>query len=228
MLSPASTAAAPVDAGVAQARLETAVTLARRQVLMRRVLPLAGLAAVAVAAAGVGFSRDVSPLAPAAPVARLLLATARGPGARHVRADHGVVAQWQRAGLPHGGAVADAPSLGLRDGASRRRRIWGRTSSPPPSRRTAGGLPFYAASEQSVKRISIQGGAALRVCDSQAVSLDWDASGILVARGSGGVIRCNPAGGPPEQLVKVEAGETVPQRLRYCLEETHCCSRSRV
>ena len=50
----AGTAAAPVDTGAEQARLETAVALARRDVLMRRVLPLAGLAAVAVAAAGVG------------------------------------------------------------------------------------------------------------------------------------------------------------------------------
>ena len=76
-------------------------------------------------------------------------------------------------------------------------------------------IAFYSASQRAVKRISVQGGAALRVCDSQAVSLDWDASGILVARGSGGVVRCNPAGGPPEQLVKVEAGETVlaPQIL---------------
>ena len=50
-----------MDAEAAQARLETAVAQARRHVLVRRVLPLAGLAAVAVVAAGVGFSRDVTP-----------------------------------------------------------------------------------------------------------------------------------------------------------------------
>ena len=53
-------------------------------------------------------------------------------------------------------------------------------------------IAFYSASERAVKRISVQGGAALRVCDSQAVSLDWDASGILVAQGSGGVIGAIP------------------------------------
>ena len=76
--SPADTAAAPVDAGAAQARLETAVALARRHVLTHRVLPLAGLAAVAVAAAGVGFSRDVPPPTPPPPVARFLLGLPKG------------------------------------------------------------------------------------------------------------------------------------------------------
>ena len=134
MLSPASTAAAPVDAGAAQARLETAVALARRHVLMRRVLPLAGLAAVAVAAAGVGFSRDVTPPAPPAPVARFLLGLPEG----QVLGTSGgscAVAQWQRAGLPHGGAVVDAPSRGLRDGASGGN---GHGAEPPVARLLAG------------------------------------------------------------------------------------------
>ena len=74
-------------------------------VLMRRVLPLAGLAAVAVAAAGVGFSRDVTPPPPPAPVARFLLGLPEGQVLGTSGADHGVVAQWQRAGLPHGGSI---------------------------------------------------------------------------------------------------------------------------
>ncbi len=214
VLSPASAAAAPVDAETAQARLETAVALARRHVLMRRVLPLAGLAAVAVAAAGVGFSRDVTPPTPPAPVARFLVEVPAG----QVLGTSGRT----MALSPSGNELAY-----LTEGRLLIRRLsdfemvpvaasdMGQNLQSPVFSPDGRWIAFYAASEQAVKRISVQGGAALRVCDSQAVSLDWDASGILVARGSGGVIRCNPAGGPPEQLVKVEAGETVlaPQIL---------------
>ncbi len=76
-------------------------------------------------------------------------------------------------------------------------------------------IAYYAASQRAVKRISIQGGAALRVCE---LSSDEPRLGCVRHSGGaglGGVVRCNPAGGPPEQLVKVEAGETVlaPQIL---------------
>ena len=203
-----------VDAGAAQARLETAVALARRHVLMRRVLPLAGLAAVAVAAAGVGFSRDVMPPTAPAPVARFLVEVPAG----QVLGTSGRT----MALSPSGNELAY-----LTEGRLLIRRLsdfemvpvaasdMGQNLQSPVFSPDGRWIAFYAASEQTVKRISVQGGAALRVCDSQAVSLDWDASGILVARGSGGVIRCNPAGGPPEQLVKFEAGETVlaPQIL---------------
>jgi serine/threonine-protein kinase len=214
VLSPASTADAPRDAGAAQARLETAVALARRDVVMRRVLPLAGLAAVAVAAAGVGFSRDVTPPTPPAPVARFLV----GLPAGQVLGTTGRT----MALSPSGNELAY-----LTEGRLLIRRLsdfemvsvaatdMGQNLQSPAFSPDGRWIAFYAASQQVVKRISVQGGAALRVCDSFAVSLDWDASGILVARGSGGVVRCNPAGGPPEQLVTVEPGETVlaPQML---------------
>ena len=58
-----------------------------------------------------------------------------------------------------------------------------------------------------VRRISLNGGAALPVCEGAALSLGWDASGILVGQGSRGVVRCDPAGGAPEQLAQVEDGE---------------------
>jgi Tol biopolymer transport system component len=214
VLSPAGAAAAQVAPGEMQARVDTAVAQARRHVVNRRVLPLAGLAAVAVAAAGVGFSRDGTPPAPPAPVARLLLGLPEG----------------QVLGTS-GRTMALSPSgtelAYLTEGRLLMRRLrdfemvpvaatdMGQNLQSPAFSPDGSWIAFYAASQQSVKRISVQGGAALRVCDSQAVSLDWDASGILVARGSGGVIRCNPAGGPPEQLAKVEAGETVlaPQIL---------------
>ena len=86
-------------------------------------------------------------------------------------------------------------------------------------------IAFYSASRRIVRRISVQGGAVLDVCEASEVGsgesvaiaglgLDWHPSGIVVA-GAGGVVRCNPAGGTPEPLVKVENGETVlaPQML---------------
>jgi eukaryotic-like serine/threonine-protein kinase len=211
VLSPAS--AAHVDAEAVQARVEAAVALARRHVLTRRVLPLAGLAAVAAAAAGVGFSRDVTLPTPPAPVARFLLGVPTG----EVLGTSGR----NMALSPSGNELAY-----LTEGRLLIRRLsdfemvpvaasdMGQNLQSPAFSPDGRWIAFYAPS-QGVKRISVQGGAALRVCDSQAMSLDWDASGILVAQGSGGVIRCNPAGGPPEQLVKVEAGETAlaPQML---------------
>ena len=214
VLSPAGTAAAAEDAGAAQARLETAVEQARRHVLMRRVLPLAGLAAVAVMAAGVGFSRDVTPPTPPAPVARFLI----GPPEGEVLGASGR----NMALSPSGNELAY-----LTQGRLLIRRLadfemvpvaasdMGQNLQSPVFSPDGRWIAFYATTPPTVKRISVQGGVALHVCDSQALSLDWDTSGILVAQGSGGVVRCNPAGGPPEQLAKVEAGETVlaPQIL---------------
>jgi serine/threonine-protein kinase len=76
-------------------------------------------------------------------------------------------------------------------------------------------LAYYSGARRMVRRVSINGGAALRVCEGLALSLDWDASGILVGRGAGGVVRCNPAGGAPEQLATVDDGEiaVAPQIL---------------
>ena len=99
VLSPASAAAAQMETGEVQARLETAVAQARRHVLMRRVIPLAALAAVAVVAAGVGFSRTGPPPSTAA-VARFLTDAARWPGARDVGSVVGAVTHRQRTGLP--------------------------------------------------------------------------------------------------------------------------------
>ncbi len=74
-------------------------------------------------------------------------------------------------------------------------------------------IAYYSGSERAVKRISVRGGAALRVCDLPPLlrlsGLDWHPSGIVAATGTIGVARCQPAGGPPEQLVTVKEGETI-------------------
>ena len=76
-------------------------------------------------------------------------------------------------------------------------------------------LAYYSGARRMVRKVSVDGGSALRVCEGLALSLEWDASGILVGRGPDGVVRCNPAGGEPEQLATVDDGEiaTAPQIL---------------
>ena len=78
-------ASAPAAAGEVQARVDAAVAHTRRHVFARRVLPLVGLATVALVAAIVGFSRSAAPtVAPAVmrmsvrlPEGRILGATVR-------------------------------------------------------------------------------------------------------------------------------------------------------
>ena len=77
-------------------------------------------------------------------------------------------------------------------------------------------LAFHSGSQGAIKRVSILGGAALRVCESQLpLTISWDAAGILVGLGTGGALRCDPAGGTAQQLVRAENDELImgPQLL---------------
>ena len=199
-------------AGEVQARVDAAVSQTRRHVFARRVLPLVGLSAVALLAAIVGFSRSATP---AAPVTRMLVGVPEG----RVLA----VAGRTIALSPSGNEVAY-----LTDGQVLIRRLsefemeplsgaeLGRNLQSPVFSPDGKWIAYYSGSERAVKRISVQGGAALHVCDSRsvAVSLNWDGSGILMAQGSA-VVRCNPAGGAPEQLANADDDEIVlgPQIL---------------
>lgn len=208
----ASALAAQASAAEMQARVDAAVANARRQVFARRVLPLAALATLALVAAIVGFSRSDSLNDPPA-VTRLSVRLPEGRRLGTVRA---------MALSPGGNELAY-----LTDGQLLIRRLsefdlepvavadLGQNPQSPVFSPDGKWIAYYSAAEGWVKRISVQGGAALRVCNSLALSLDWDASGILVAQGVGGVVRCNPEGGAPEQLAKVDNDETVlgPQML---------------
>ena len=96
-----------------QARLDAAVAQARRHVLVRRVLPLAGLATARrrgrrSSGSLVTSRRRQSP----APSRGFLLGLPEGRVLGHGPGGDGAVAQWQRTGLPHREPVADSSALG--------------------------------------------------------------------------------------------------------------------
>ncbi|MGQ0732107.1 MAG: hypothetical protein ACT4QD_00475 [Acidobacteriota bacterium] len=76
-------------------------------------------------------------------------------------------------------------------------------------------LAFHAPEDKTIRRVAVEGGAAVTVCAAQAPNaITWDDSGVLIAQGTS-VVRCSPNGGPPEPLVGLQDGEFVlrPQRL---------------
>ena len=210
--SGASAVAEQASAGEVQARVNAAVANTRRHLFTRRLLPLSGLTILAFVAAVAGFSRSVTLRDPPA-VTRLSVRLPEGRRLGTVRS---------MALSPSGKEMAY-----LADSQLLIRRLsdfelepvavadLGQNLQSPAFSPDGKWIAYYSAAERWVKRINVQGGAALRVCDTLALSLDWDASGILVAQGAGGVVRCNPEGGAPEQLAKVDDDETVlgPQML---------------
>ena len=77
-------------------------------------------------------------------------------------------------------------------------------------------VAFWVAEDRMIKRIAINGGAAVNICPAERPSgIAWDASGILFGQGSEGIMRVAAAGGKPETLVRVGDGEIAhgPQML---------------
>jgi eukaryotic-like serine/threonine-protein kinase len=77
-------------------------------------------------------------------------------------------------------------------------------------------IAFWVADDRTIKRMAINGGAAVTVCTAERpLGMSWDASGILFGQGSQGIRRVAPTGGEPETLVRVAAGEVAhgPQML---------------
>ncbi len=78
-------------------------------------------------------------------------------------------------------------------------------------------VAFFAGSDQTLKRISVTGGAAVTICQVPAASggISWDRDGIVFAVASQGILRVSPNGGKPEVLRAVQPGELAahPQML---------------
>ena len=82
---------------------------------------------------------------------------------------------------------------------------------------TAGASPFFSPDGQSVgfwqggqlKRVSVNGGAPVVVCDAPALfGATWTTDDtILYGQGQGGIWRVAASGGQPEQLIKLDAGQ---------------------
>jgi len=77
-------------------------------------------------------------------------------------------------------------------------------------------IAFWVAEDRTIKRMAIDGGAAVTVCTAERpLGIAWDAGGILFGQGRGGIMRVAVAGGEPETLVRVKEGEVAhgPQML---------------
>jgi serine/threonine-protein kinase len=77
-------------------------------------------------------------------------------------------------------------------------------------------LAFWAASDRTLKRISVDGGAARTLCPADSVfGLSWSDGFLVFGQGAGGIHRVSEDGGRPEPLIGVKDNELAhgPQLL---------------
>jgi len=77
-------------------------------------------------------------------------------------------------------------------------------------------LAFWAASDRTLKRIAVSGGAAVTLCNAESpFGMSWGEDGIAFGQGTGGIFRVSENGGKPELLVSVKDNEAAhgPQVL---------------
>jgi serine/threonine-protein kinase len=77
-------------------------------------------------------------------------------------------------------------------------------------------IAFWAASDLTLKKMPITGGAAITICPADNPwGISWGADGIVFGQGPKGIMRVSANGGKPELLVSVKAGELAhgPQML---------------
>ena len=78
-------------------------------------------------------------------------------------------------------------------------------------------LVFWAASDRTLKKIAVSGGAAVTLspADSNVFGISWEEGGITFGQGPAGIFRVSENGGKPELLVRVKDGEAAhgPQVL---------------
>jgi Tol biopolymer transport system component len=74
----------------------------------------------------------------------------------------------------------------------------------PDGRRIA----FYARGDQTIKRISVAGGAAVTICKAEMLyGIQWAGDSIYFGQPHKGVMRVSAEGGAPEEVIRVNAGE---------------------
>ena len=92
-------------------------------------------------------------------------------------------------------------------------------SSPPinpvfsPDSRS---IAFYSGGDGMLKKIAVTGGAAVTLCPADnPFGMSWTRDGILFGQGLKGIMRVADAGGKPEVIIRVKAGEVAhgPQLL---------------
>jgi serine/threonine protein kinase/Tol biopolymer transport system component len=69
-------------------------------------------------------------------------------------------------------------------------------------------IAFYSAADQTIKRMSVSGGAAVTMCRAIPPSgMSWTDDGLLIGQGQDGIARVPAKGGTPETLVHVQDDE---------------------
>jgi serine/threonine protein kinase len=77
-------------------------------------------------------------------------------------------------------------------------------------------IAFHSGVDQTLKRIAVNGGAAITICPVDGLyGMSWSAEGIVFGQGSSGIMRVPANGGKPERLVSVKGDELAhgPQML---------------
>jgi Tol biopolymer transport system component len=77
-------------------------------------------------------------------------------------------------------------------------------------------VAFYAAADQTIKRVTTTGGAPVTVCPADApLGMTWGPDGIVFGQRNKGIMRVSPTSGPPEVLVRIKDDEEAdnPQLL---------------
>jgi Tol biopolymer transport system component len=204
-LSGATSIAPPVDFAP---RIEHAVAQARQRVMMWRVLPLAIALLIAIAAIGYGASQLLtSP--PPAPVMRFIVALDERQLASLVRPIMAIAPDGSQLAYLAGGQAYLRPISDFQMRAIPATDL-GQSIALPTFSPDGQWIAFHSSTDRLVKKINVRGGPAVRVCQLGPivpVGMSWSHSGILVGLGVNGIARCNPSGGQPEQLVKMQAGE---------------------
>ncbi|HXG88847.1 MAG TPA: protein kinase [Vicinamibacterales bacterium] len=210
---------ASVDAAAVNQRVASAVAEVRRRWRLRVLAPIVGLAVAAAIIAVVALSQLTRPQ-PAPPVIRFVLPLPPGQVLSMTRrmmslAPDGQSLAYLSDNKLHVRRFAQFASEQLAAEQTNMSDLGLQLTSPTFSP-DAASLAFHAGSQGVLKRISLRGGSAQRLCETDGPwTISWEASGILLGMGSGGVMRCNPAGGTAEQLVKPGEGEMMlhPQFL---------------
>jgi len=69
-------------------------------------------------------------------------------------------------------------------------------------------VAFWSGADETIKRISVSGGAAVTVCEAtRPFGMSWQGDMIVFGQGRAGISRVPASGGNPEVLVRVNDGE---------------------
>jgi serine/threonine-protein kinase len=192
------------DEAALRTRVETAVSEARRALMLRRVLPaMAALAVIVVSGAIVAWwfrAVDVPPIVTrfSIPVRQGVLALGRPVLAISNDGSSLAYAANRELFLR---LVSDFSVRAIQAGDVGSGVIHSLVFSPDDR-----ALAFF--SDGDIRRVNIGGGGAVTVCSArQPWGMTWHATGLIVGQGPFGIVRCHANGGSPEPLVKVGEGE---------------------